>query len=98
MDIAWAEYKITRFFEHESCGKCTPCREGTYWMLHVLERINNGDGRAKGADIDLLDSIARGIQGKCLCALGEFAAGAVVAGIEQFRPEFEARMVDRIRG
>ncbi len=89
VDIAWAEYKITRFFEHESCGKCTPCREGTYWMLHILDRIHNGDGEAAAEDIDLLDSVARGIQGKCLCALGEFAAAAVVAGIERFRPDFE---------
>jgi NADH-quinone oxidoreductase subunit F len=92
VDIAWVETKIARFFEHESCGKCTPCREGTYWMLHVLERLNGG--QAGGEEINLLDSVARGVQGKCLCALGEFAAGAVAAGVERFRTDFEARSTD----
>lgn len=87
VDIAWAEYKITRFFKHESCGKCTPCREGTYWMLQVLERLHAGEGAPE--DVELLESVASGVQGKCLCALGEFASGAVVAGLERFRPEFE---------
>ncbi len=91
VDIAWAEYKITRFFEHESCGKCTPCREGTYWMLNVLRRFENGSARPE--DVDLLDSVAEGIQGKCLCALGEFAAGAVTSSIEHFREDFERRTV-----
>ena len=86
VDIRWVEYKITRFFEHESCGKCTPCREGTYWMLHLLERIRKGD--AGENDVAVLDSVARGIQGKCLCALGEFAAGAVASGIERFPADF----------
>ncbi len=96
VNIAWAEYKITRFFEHESCGKCTPCREGTYWMLHVLERFNGGEGvhNAADEDIDLLASVADGIQGKCLCALGEFAAAAVAAGVERFRSDFELRVVN----
>jgi NADH-quinone oxidoreductase subunit F len=88
VDVAWAEYKITRFFQHESCGKCTPCREGTYWMRNILNRFE--DGQAVASDIELLDSVAKGIQGKCLCALGEFAAGAVEAGIATFRADFEA--------
>jgi NADH-quinone oxidoreductase subunit F len=87
VNVQWAEYKITRFFKHESCGKCTPCREGTYWMFHILERLHSGE--ASPQDVELLDSVARGVQGKCLCALGEFASGAVVAGMERFRPEFE---------
>jgi NADH-quinone oxidoreductase subunit F len=88
VDISWMVYKTSRFFKHESCGKCTPCREGTYWMYHLTERLQNGD--AVEADIDLLDSVARGIQGKCLCALGEFALMPVVSGIERFRTDFEA--------
>jgi NADH-quinone oxidoreductase subunit F len=88
VDIAWVALKTTRFFKHESCGKCTPCREGTYWMLHVLERIYAGD--APATDIDLVDSVARGIQGKCLCPLGEFAILPVMSGIERFRPDFAA--------
>ena len=88
VDIAWVALKTSRFFKHESCGKCTPCREGTYWMLNVLERLHAGGGTP--ADIDLLDSVARGIQGKCLCPLGEFAILPVLSGIELFRPDFAA--------
>jgi NADH-quinone oxidoreductase subunit F len=90
VDISWVEYKIGRFFKHESCGKCTPCREGTYWMLHILERVQNGT--ASPADIDLLASVAQGVQGKCLCALGEFASGAVAAGVDRFRSDFELKV------
>ena len=86
VDMAWMALKTTRFFKHESCGKCTPCREGTYWMLHVLERMYAGG--ADPADIDLVNSVARGIQGKCLCPLGEFAILPVLSAIEHFRPDF----------
>lgn len=89
VDMAWAEYKIARFFKHESCGKCTPCREGTYWMLQILERFEHGTATAE--DVDLLHSVSTGVQGKCLCALGEFASGAVAAGVERFRSDFELR-------
>jgi NADH-quinone oxidoreductase subunit F len=88
VDIAWVALKTSRFFKHESCGKCTPCREGTYWMLNVLERLHAGGGTP--ADIDLLGSVARGIQGKCLCPLGEFAILPVLSGIERFRQDFAA--------
>jgi NADH-quinone oxidoreductase subunit F len=92
VDVAWAEYKITRFFQHESCGKCTPCREGTYWMKNILNRFEAG--QAAERDVELLDSVAKSIQGKCLCALGEFAAGAVSSGIAHFREDFELRVVN----
>ena len=72
VDMAWLALKTSRFFKHESCGKCTPCREGTYWMLNILERVNTGEGVK--ADIDLLQDVAGQIQGKCLCPLGDFAA------------------------
>ncbi|HET7012090.1 MAG TPA: NADH-quinone oxidoreductase subunit NuoF [Anaerolineales bacterium] len=88
VDLSWVVLKTSRFFKHESCGKCTPCREGTYWMLHVLERMHAGKGSP--ADIDLLNSVARGIQGKCLCPLGEFAILPVMSGIERFHPDFAA--------
>lgn len=87
VDISWAETKITRFFEHETCGKCTPCREGTYWMKHILERLRAGEGSQ--ADIELLHSVGESMQGKCLCALGEFASLAVITGVERFRDDFE---------
>jgi NADH-quinone oxidoreductase subunit F len=88
VDIAWVALKTTRFFKHESCGKCTPCREGTFWMLQVLERLHDG-GSAAG-QVELLQAVAKGIEGKCLCPLGEFAIMPVTSGIERFRPDFVA--------
>lgn len=92
VNIAWAEAKITDFFEHESCGKCTPCREGTYWMKHIFGRLIGGE--ASSADIELLRSVGSGIRGKCLCALGDFAALAVTSGIERFGTDFEIYAVN----
>ncbi len=92
VDISWVAYKTCSFFNHESCGKCTPCREGTYWMYHIADRIHHGD--AKLEDIPLLNSVALGIQGKSLCALGEFSIMPVISGIERFRNDFDARIED----
>ena len=78
------------FFKHESCGKCTPCREGTFWMARVIDRIETG--KAREADIDLLAGIARQMQNKCLCALGEFSTVSVLSAIENYRADFEARL------
>jgi NADH-quinone oxidoreductase subunit F len=93
VDMAWLALKTSRFFKHESCGKCTPCREGTYWMLNILERLNKGDGVL--ADVDLLQNVASSIGGKCLCPLGDFAATPVLTSIKQFRADFEARAKDK---
>ncbi len=87
VSMGWLINKTVHFFNHESCGKCTPCREGTYWMTHLTERIQGGHG-AK-ADVDLLLNVAKQMQGKCLCALGEFSTMAVVSGIERFRQDFD---------
>ncbi len=92
VNIAWLAQKITSFFKHESCGKCTPCREGTYWMSRIFENLENG--KATSEDIDLLDSVAQSIVGKCLCALGDFAAAQVVSDIARFRSDFDARAKD----
>jgi len=78
------------FFKHESCGKCTPCREGTYWMSCIIDRITAGKGRKE--DVDLLLTVARNMQNKCFCALGEFSTTAVVSAIDKFRADFEARL------
>jgi len=78
------------FFKHESCGKCTPCREGTFWMARVIDRIEAG--RAHEEDIDLLAGIARQMQNKCLCALGEFSTVSVLSAIENYRADFAARL------
>jgi NADH-quinone oxidoreductase subunit F len=88
VDMAWLTLKTSRFFKHESCGKCTPCREGTYWMLNILERVNRNE-IAKG-DIDLLENVASQIGGKCLCPLGDFAATPVLSSLKKFRADFDA--------
>jgi NADH-quinone oxidoreductase subunit F len=89
-DIVWAIYKAVKFFKHESCGKCTPCREGTFWMLRIFERLVNG--KASRADIDLLDSVADQIQNKCFCLLGEFSIAPVQSSIKLFRDDYLAKV------
>jgi NADH-quinone oxidoreductase subunit F len=88
--IDWLVNKTVHFFAHESCGKCTPCREGTFWMKHITERITKGE--ASQADVDLLYEVANQIKGKCLCALGEFSIEAVLSGIDRFRDDFDNRV------
>ncbi len=79
-------WRAMRFFEHESCGKCTPCREGTGWMRNILERMEGGFGR--DGDIELLQDIARSITGKTFCPLGDGAAGVVLGFLRNFSDEF----------
>lgn len=80
-------WNLTRFYYHESCGQCSPCREGTGWMERVLHRIEHGTGRQK--DIDLLLSVAAKIEGTTICPLGDAAAWPVASAIKHFRDEFE---------
>ena len=80
----------TDFYQHESCGKCTPCREGTYWMKQIMHRLE--EGRGLPGDIDLLDEIAGNIAGRSFCALGDAAATPIKSGIARFREEFEQGM------
>ncbi|MBC7877995.1 MAG: NADH-quinone oxidoreductase subunit NuoF [Anaerolineales bacterium] len=87
VNIQWVVNKTVHFFKHESCGKCTPCREGTYWMQNITHRLN--DGHASTGDVDLLLNVAKQMQGKCLCALGDFATTAVTTGIERFPQDFK---------
>jgi NADH-quinone oxidoreductase subunit F len=89
VNMSWLVDKTVAFFRHESCGKCTPCREGTYWMSRITQRILS-DGHSQ-ADVELLGSVARQIQNKCLCALGEFSTMAVVTSLDLFRADFDAR-------
>ena len=95
VSMSWLAQKTTHFFKHESCGKCTPCREGTYWMAHILDRIEDGGASAK--DVDLLFTVARQMQNKCLCALGEFSTMPVVSSLEKFRSDFLARVDGQTR-
>ncbi len=87
--------RISRFYHMESCGQCTPCREGTGWMNRVLRRILAGQGRSE--DLDLLDSVSRRIEGHTICAFGDAAAWPVQSFIKHFRPEFEYMIEHRGR-
>jgi NADH-quinone oxidoreductase subunit F len=89
-DMVWAALKMIHFFKHESCGKCTPCREGTFWMEKVLLRIQNGQGTEQ--DIHVLESVAKQIAGRTLCALGEFAINPVLSTIRHFPDEYKAKV------
>jgi NADH-quinone oxidoreductase subunit F len=82
--------RVSEFYEHESCGKCTPCREGTRWMTQVLRKLE--DGRASPGELDLLLDVCDRINGKCLCPLGETAAMAVASYVAKFRDEFQAHI------
>ena len=80
--------RLSYFYMHESCGQCTPCREGTGWLWRLVDRIHRGEGRP--ADMQVLDDVASSIMGRTICALGDAAAMPVRAMIKHFRPEFEA--------
>jgi NADH-quinone oxidoreductase subunit F len=89
-DMVWAALKMAHFFNHESCGKCTPCREGTYWMDKLLHRIYHGHGTEQ--DLEVLKSVAGQIGGKTLCALGDFAVNPVLSTIRHFFDEYKAKV------
>ena len=79
--------RLSYFYQHESCGQCTPCREGTGWLWRMVDRIEKGQGRA--SDLDLLDDVAGGIMGRTICALGDAAAMPVRGMLKHYRHEFE---------
>ncbi len=82
-----AALNMARFYQHESCGQCTPCRQGTYWMLRILDRIENGNGRME--DLDLLLDICSNIDGNTICPLGDAATPPVRSTLQNFREEYE---------
>jgi NADH-quinone oxidoreductase subunit F len=89
-DVVRAIARLSRFYMHESCGQCTPCREGTGWMWRVMERLVAG--KAKVEEIDLLDEVTRQVEGHTICALGDAAAWPIQGLIRHFRPELERRI------
>jgi NADH-quinone oxidoreductase subunit F len=89
-DMVEASVNIAHFFAHESCGQCTPCREGCHWMEKVLKRIAAGDGQP--ADLDLLETMFKGIEGRTICALADAAVWPVRSIVRKFRGDFLARM------
>jgi NADH-quinone oxidoreductase subunit F len=86
-------YRLSRFYEHESCGKCVPCREGTRWIRMIMERIENGKGREE--DVDLLLDICSNIAGKTVCPMGDAAVVPIMSTIEKFRDEYEYHIQNR---
>ncbi|MFK5635043.1 MULTISPECIES: NADH-quinone oxidoreductase subunit NuoF [unclassified Ornithinimicrobium] len=88
--VVHAVSRWTDFYAHESCGKCTPCREGTFWLKQIMTRLEEGKGLA--GDIEKLDDICDNILGRAFCALGDGATSPVVSAIQYFREEFEAGM------
>ncbi len=88
--MVWAAENLLHFYRHESCGKCTPCREGTDWLFKILRRLDRGEGTM--ADIDLLDNVAANIAGKTLCPFGDAAATPALTTVKHFRAEFEAHV------
>ncbi len=91
VNMDWVISKTVRFFEHESCGKCTPCRDGTYWMMHLIKRIR--ENQDANGDLQLLKNVATQINGKCLCALGDFSTMAVSSALERFPEDFAVKEV-----
>ncbi len=91
--IVFAQLRISEFFSHESCGKCTPCREGSRWLRQMVERIEEGGGREE--DLPILLDVTDNMVGKCFCALGDFATSNIVASIRHFRHEYEQHIRER---
>ncbi len=91
-DVIRAITRLSRFYKHESCGQCTPCREGTGWMWRMMERISAG--RADTDEIDLLEEVTRQVEGHTICALGDAAAWPIQGLIRHFRPEMERRITE----
>jgi NADH-quinone oxidoreductase subunit F len=89
-DVIKAIARLAQFYKHESCGQCTPCREGTGWMMRVMNRLV--DGRAELEEIDTLDKVTRQIEGHTICALGDAAAWPIQGLIRHFRPTIEERI------
>lgn len=93
-DVVKVIKRITKFYYHESCGQCTPCREGCGWMLKILDRIDKGEARPQ--DIELLRDVANNIEGNTICAFGDAAAWPVKWAIKKFLPDFEKKVSEGI--
>jgi NADH-quinone oxidoreductase subunit F len=88
--MVWAAENLLHFYRHESCGKCTPCREGTDWLHKILQRIERGEGDMR--DLDLLEDVSANIAGKTLCAFGDAAVAPALTTLRHFRGEYEAHI------
>ena len=88
--------RIMEFYAHESCGQCTPCREGSGWLARVCKRVARGEGEP--GDIELMANVANGIGGNTICALGDAAAWPMLGFITKFRADFEAKLAQSAEG
>ena len=95
-DIIRAIARLSYFYKHESCGQCTPCREGTGWMMRVMDRLVKG--QAEIEEIDMLLDVTKQVEGHTICALGDAAAWPIQGLIRHFRPEMERRINERHGG
>jgi NADH-quinone oxidoreductase subunit F len=91
-DVIKAIWRLSKFFKHESCGQCTPCREGTGWMMRMMDRLV--EGRAEISEIDLLETVTRQVEGHTICAFGDAAAWPIQGMLRHFRPLVEQRIAD----
>jgi len=91
-DVIKAIWRLAKFFKHESCGQCTPCREGTGWMMRMMERLV--EGRAELSEIDLLETVTRQVEGHTICAFGDAAAWPIQGMLRHFRPLVEQRIAE----
>ena len=92
VDMVWAASRMIEFFRHESCGKCTPCREGTMWLEKIYHRILTGEGMREN-DVQTLQNVSKQIAGNVLCALGDFATSPVLSTIQHYRADYDARLL-----
>ena len=92
-DVVRAIWRLAKFYKHESCGQCTPCREGTGWMMRIMKRLI--DGEASIEEIDMLYAVTKQVEGHTICALGDAAAWPIQGLIRHFRPELERRILAR---
>ena len=95
-DVIKAIWRLSKFYKHESCGQCTPCREGTGWMMRVMDRLVTGE--AEPAEIDMLLDVTKQVEGHTICALGDAAAWPIQGLIRHFRGEIEERIAHKRRG
>jgi NADH-quinone oxidoreductase subunit F len=89
-DIIKAIWRLSKFYKHESCGQCTPCREGTGWMMRVMDRLVKGEAEVE--EIDMLFDVTKQVEGHTICALGDAAAWPIQGLIRNFRDEIEDRI------
>ena len=94
VDIVHVASRLIKFYKHESCGKCTPCREGCDWLANVMQRLDDGKGR--DGDLEMLVDMSENIAGRSFCLLGDAAQTPIVSSIKNFRDDFEKRITNPI--